>query len=550
MDLIVNEETITLWRRDGFPANIVKVGSFYVRKKAVWRSFVLGYFVLPWLAIGLNFGFNRGVCSSKEYRENWYLDALCAGTYLRQIHEVPWYLKLWDEELNHSASNQSHADIPLHISRLMSSHARLDNPTLAIGHQLSKAIARSAEMTGYKLSSSICKCFSRVALIHESSHRELVDVQNSVEESSRLFADASRIFAMEKDAMNQRLLTFISMYAGSMSRFRDELGWPHVVFAPIWPCLSMSQRHTGSLLLPVSKDYRTFVNAEIRFQMSRLIDESNSSLERINDSFIAIQQGPNSTSLSTCFDTALAAVESYQQQLNERLRQSGGVLTWSLFSPVITSAGTEYRKLQEDFERSRRMQTSLTAIQSVITTSIFDLKMLQDELHFLRQAYTSIGSVSLAAEGIVALPRAFQQNLGQLHFSWMRQDWNPDTNPTNSSSNDPSQFHYDLNRADSQNNITDIRVAFSQVCNNRINNTYVAGGAIHMICALQRYATAFARFDHGLIHDVQRSWLIERRAAEERYMQSIGANAEHVAEVAINTLREHKQGRQVPEYLN
>ncbi|KAI4116516.1 MAG: hypothetical protein LQ345_003078 [Seirophora villosa] len=534
MDSIVHEATITLWRRDGFPADIVKVGSFYVRRKVVWLSFVLGYFFLPWLAIGLNFGFNRGICSSKEYRENWYLDGLCAGTYLRQIHAVPWYLHLWDQELTHSASSQSHADIPLHISRLMSSHARLDNPTLAIGHQLSKAMARSAEMAGHELSSSI------------------FDVQTSVEESSRRFANASRLFAMEKDAMNQRLLTFINMYAGSMSRSRDELSWPYVVLAPMWPCLAMLQRHTGSLLLPVSKDYRTFVNSEIRFQMTRLLDESNSSLERINDSFIAIQQGPNSTSLSASFDSALAAVELYQQRLNERLRQRGGVLTWSLFFPV-TSAGAEYRKLQEDFERSKRMQTSLTAIQSVITTSMLDLKMLQEELHFLRQAYTSISSVSLAAEGIVALPRAFHQNLGQPHFSWMRLDWTTDTNPTNSASHDTLHFHYDLGRADSQNNnITAIRVALSQVCNNRTNHAQVAGGggAIHMICAIQRYATAFARFDHGLIHNIQGSWLMERRAAEARYEQSIGANAEHVAEVAINALRAHEQGSQVPEFLN
>ncbi|KAL8840859.1 MAG: hypothetical protein Q9176_003602 [Flavoplaca citrina] len=534
MDAIVNEETRTVMRRDGFPSDVVKVAIFYVRKNFVWISFLTGWFFLPWLAIGFNYGFNRAVCSSQEYRDNWYLDGLCAGTYLRQINEVPWYLNLWDQDQNqnqnHSASTHSHSDIPLHITRLMSSHARLDNPTLAIGHQLSKAMTRSAEMAGHELSSGI------------------YDVQTSAEELARLFAHASRIFAMEKDAMNQRWLTFVNMYAGSMSRSRDEMGWLFVVFAPGWPCLSMLQRHGWSPLPPVSKDYRTFVISEIRFQMKRLIDENNNSLERIGDSFIAIQQGPNSTSLSASFDSAQAAVESYQQRLNEAARQSVGALTWSLFGPFI-SAGKEYFKLQDDYERSKRMQSSLRAIQSIITTSIADVQILQDELQFLRQAYTSIGSVSLAAEGVVSLPRAFQQNLGQPSFSWIRQDWNTDTDSTSPASNATSQFHYNLNRAD-QKNIADIRAALSLLCDHRTHNTQPAGGAIHMICAIQRWATAFAPFDHALIHNIQGSWLIERRAAEERYEQTIGATVEHVAEVAIHAHREHVQGRRIPEFLN
>ncbi|KAI4272432.1 MAG: hypothetical protein LQ337_005301 [Flavoplaca oasis] len=533
MATIVHEETRTVMRRDGFPSDVVKVCKGYARTRIVVISLLLGWFLIPWLAIGLNYGFNRGVCSSQKYRSNWYLDGLCAGTYLRQIHEVPWYLNLWDQDdqnQNHSASAHSHSDIPPHIARLMSSHARLDNPILAIGHQLSKAMTRSAEMAGHELSSSV------------------YDVQTSVEKLSRLFANASRIFAMEKDAMNQRLLTFVNMYAGSMSRSRDEMSWVLVVCAPIWPCLSMLQRHSGSPLPPFSTDYRTFVTSEIRFQMTRLIGELKNSLERVNDSFIAIQAGPNSTSLSASVDSALVAVELYQQRLNEALRQSGGVLTWSLFSP-LTSAGTEYRKLQEDYERSKRMQSSLRAIKSVITTSIADVQILQGELLFLNQAYTSIGSVSLAAEGVVRLPRAFQQNLGQPYFSWIRQDWNTDTGSTSPALNATSQFHYDLSRADEK-NIADIRAALSLVCDHRTNNTQPAGGAIYMICALQRWATSFAPFDHALIHNIQGSWLIERRAAEERYKQTIRANVEHIAEVAINTLREHEQGRQVPEFLD
>lgn len=165
MATIVHEETRTVMRRDGFPSDVVKVCKGYARTRIVVISLLLGWFLIPWLAIGLNYGFNRGVCSSQKYRSNWYLDGLCAGTYLRQIHEVPWYLNLWDQDdqnQNHSASAHSHSDIPPHIARLMSSHARLDNPILAIGHQLSKAMTRSAEMAGHELSSSVCKCSSRV----------------------------------------------------------------------------------------------------------------------------------------------------------------------------------------------------------------------------------------------------------------------------------------------------------------------------------------------------------------------------------------------------
>lgn len=82
-------------RRQTFPTDVVNLRVFYIRKKIVRVSFLVGLFIFPWLMIGLYNGFNRGSCSSKVARDYRYLEGFCAGTYLSQVDEVRWYLDIW-----------------------------------------------------------------------------------------------------------------------------------------------------------------------------------------------------------------------------------------------------------------------------------------------------------------------------------------------------------------------------------------------------------------------------------------------------------------------
>ncbi|KAL8913379.1 MAG: hypothetical protein Q9171_001794 [Xanthocarpia ochracea] len=530
MPSVIYESSVTVLRRIGLPPDVTKLGSFYVRKKVVRIWLLVFWFIVPWVAIGLNYGFNRCLCSLPSVRGHSYLDGLCAGTFLSQKDKIPWYLDVWNMDQQVSFSAQSDQDLPLHIERFMSSHARLRHPILAITDQLSKTVDRHPFIASYQLTSS------------------LQHVQSLVEELYPLFANSSRIFAMERDAMNHRLITFIHTYTASLSRSKPEamLGWFEILFIPWWHCLSMFQRHTGSRLLPISKVHRSFVLSEIRFQMTRLVDESVASLDRINDSFLAVQQGPDSTSSSAPLASAVAAVEMFRHRLKETWPDTG-LFTWSWFGPRLTSTGIEYRKLYEDDPRSKRMLARLEEIRQVITILQSDLEILQDSLNFLHNTFMSIAAVDLAAEGVVALPQAFQEHLAHETFSWMRQDWSIEPSQTAPAAIESVQFHFDLDRAN-QKDLSDIRSALMLVCNDK-TNTQLAGGAIHMICAIQKYARAFSKLDNRLIYGIQRSWLTERAEAQRRYEKNIGATYEHVADVAIHALELHEQGGQVPEYL-
>ncbi|KAL9009884.1 MAG: hypothetical protein Q9180_009355, partial [Flavoplaca navasiana] len=223
---------------------------------------------------------------------------------------------------------------------------------------------------------------------------------------------------------------------------------------------------------------------------------------------------------------------------------TGGLVASSRLGYFLTSSGTEYRTLCENYERSKRMRARLEEIRHVINMVQSSSNMVRDALRFLRDTFTSMAPVDLAAEGVVVLPRAFQEPPSHPNFSWIRQDWSSGTIPV---ANESVPFHFDLDRAN-QEDLSAIRSALKVVCNDR-TNAQVAGGAIHMICAIQQYASWFAKFDDGVIYGTQRSWVMERMEAQRRYKLEIGAHYEHLADVAIQALEMHERGRQIPEYL-
>ncbi|KAL8977948.1 MAG: hypothetical protein Q9205_006358 [Flavoplaca limonia] len=525
---LIYEAVRSVYARLALPADLFKLGPFYVRKKVVLLWLLVFYFLVPWILIGLNYLFNCAVCSSSSARAHPSLDGLCTGTTLSQIDRLPWYLDLWNPDQQGLITAHPAQDWPLYIEWYMSANARLHNPTLAMSHQLSKMAHRYPGSAGNDLVN------------------RLRDVEDLTEQLYPLLANASRICAMQKDAMNHRLITFVNILAAFLSRSKPEamLGWVEFLFFPFWHCFSMLQRHTGSWLLPLSKLHRLFVQSEIRFQMTRLHDASVTSLDYIVDSFLPIQHGPNTLVLFDTLDSAIAALELYQHDLKKRMSQTGGWIASSWLGPHLTSSGTEYRKLCEDYERSKRTRARLEEIRHVINMIQSGSNTVRDALRFLRDTFMSMAPVDLAAEGVVALPRAFQEHLSRPNFSWIRQDWDSGTSPA---ANASVSFHFDLDRAN-QKDVSAIRSALKVVCNDG-TNAQVAGGAIHMVCAIQQYASWFANFDDGLIDGTQRSWVMERMEAQRRYELEVGANHEHLADVAIKALEMHERGRQIPEHL-
>ena len=142
------------------PSVLYKSTIAAVSMKVVWTWLLVFWFVVPWAAIGLNFGFNRCLCSSTWVRSRPYLHSLCAGTLVSQIDEVPWYVDLWKLDQQASNSPQSDYGLPLHIEKFMTTHARLRHPALAITHQLSKTVDRHPGTASDELAGSFRKCNS------------------------------------------------------------------------------------------------------------------------------------------------------------------------------------------------------------------------------------------------------------------------------------------------------------------------------------------------------------------------------------------------------
>ena len=314
---------------------------------------------------------------------------------------------------------------------------------------------------------------------------------------------------MKKDEMNQLLNTFINLYSAYIFQSRGEdgtLAWS-LFYAPWWDCLSMFQRHTGSRQLPASRVYRSFVVSEIRFQMKRLVDGHIESLETVSKSFSATQLGIDLKSLCEILRITIDATESYQRSLDGKTLKT----TWP-FLQIFSQESQEVRK------RCERMRDRLRDVQRVVDTIEMDSDKLRSELTHLGTAFEGIAKVDLVAEGVVVLPRAFTDRLGRSQFSWMRQDWDSESNSPISAANGTIQLQYDLAQS-ANTDSSELRSALRMVCDNRTISQR-AGGAIHMICALQRYAEAFSSFDDGLIEGAQRSWLRERIEAQQRLEES------------------------------
>lgn len=158
MRRLFHEEVRSVYERLRSPADLLKLGRIYVRKKVAWLWLPIFYFLIPWVLIGLNYGFNVGVCSSSSARAYPSLDGLCSGTTLSQIDSLPWYLDLWDLDQQGPTTAHAGQDWPLYIEWFMSGSARLHNPTLAISHQLSKMVHRYPGPAAHDLVNRFRRC--------------------------------------------------------------------------------------------------------------------------------------------------------------------------------------------------------------------------------------------------------------------------------------------------------------------------------------------------------------------------------------------------------
>ncbi|KAI4270364.1 MAG: hypothetical protein LQ337_006732 [Flavoplaca oasis] len=245
--------------------------------------------------------------------------------------------------------------------------------------------------------------------------------------------------------------------------------------------------------------------------MKRLIEGHIEGLDTIHKSLSATQQGLDLKSLCDSLYIAIDATESYLRSLDGKIFKA----TWP-FLKTFSQDSQEIRK------RCERMRDRLREILRVIKAFERDSDKLRSELTHLHTAFGGIAKVDLVAEGVVTLPRAFTEQLGRSQFSWMRQDWDTDPDGPIFAANNTIQLQYDLAQP-ANTDSTELRSALMMVCNNRTISQR-AGGAIHMICALQKYAAALSSFDEGLIQGVQRSWLRERLEAQQHLEESDSAN--------------------------
>lgn len=127
---------VKIYRRFGPPSHLYNLGMFYTNK---WALIFL-WWLIPYVLLLGNLAFNRVVCSLTQARSYPVVDGLCAGTYLRQDDNLPWYFDLWATEQQTSSTTGTNGEMPPYIQRLMTGPTQLFYSAQALNDQIAMII--------------------------------------------------------------------------------------------------------------------------------------------------------------------------------------------------------------------------------------------------------------------------------------------------------------------------------------------------------------------------------------------------------------------------
>ncbi|KAL8997906.1 MAG: hypothetical protein Q9188_006208 [Gyalolechia gomerana] len=541
---------IKVARRRGFELDAIQLANVYVRLWFLFRL-VWGY---PWLYLVFYFLVINPICGWEKARQQPLCDDLCAGTYLNPTQAVPWYLDLWSPLEVNGTGSMSMASPP-YIERLMASHIRLQDSTMALNDQLEKTRSMAPSSETDEMLGSLSKWHGlseqRYIILLADLRIRIDDFREEFTNFFLLYQDFSASLSMERDEMNYQFRAFVNTYANIMSRSDYEnahFGWM-IAFPWAW-FLSSVNRHVQTTWLPAPKLYRFQAKREIRYQAKRFLDSSLAALDRVDISFTRIQRAYSLSSVSTHFTPAVKAMETYQQQLNETIAMARSPSSWREY--LLSFSYSKTRKLQELHELhacTERMRGRMNTLGRILDEYSSDSLRLRGTLGQFRTSFNVAIRLPWVAEtqGMIALPAILQAQVGNPRFSWLETDGVQGPNDGDGNANVSERYQYDLRRVGDTNTST-LRAGIMHLCLERTNHHMVDGG-LYMICNIWQYARILSALDDTLLGGVQRSWVRERADAVRRFQREAHADHEYVASRASSVYTSYKRGNRVPGYV-
>lgn len=364
------------------------------------------------------------------------------------------------------------------------------------------------------------------------------------------YLNFSLSFCQEKDSMNNDFRAFVDSYIKITSRKLTymDLSVPSLLVLPIWEHTFRFMNHYTLIpWLPEPKLYAIQGRAEIKYQATLLVNNLQARLDKIDSDASTMRHLHDMSFLLVPLLAAITAIEDHQRELMRAIEKLKPKRSLHILLSWVSSDSTEAQELHRYYARSERILQRLRVLMEALVVYRDATGKLQSELSQFRTSLNLDISFEISPTGQMAIPPIVEKTLGPSSFFWLN---GRNSDYRDCTGNIPSiiDYHYHLDKVNAS-DISDMRSALLQLCEMR-TNVHIVSGSLYMICTLWNYALTVSSFDDGLFNGVQRSWVLERREAIDRFRKKIGTDEEHVASDIASALKAYDQGTPIPEYLH
>ncbi|KAL9001984.1 MAG: hypothetical protein Q9188_005063 [Gyalolechia gomerana] len=330
----------------------------------------------------------------------------------------------------------------------------------------------------------------------------------AVLEELPLLADQWRVYSemlcVEKDQINYAYRNLIDAYAVAMRTPVQEMTASSLAFYPQVYYLRFFNHVWGYRWLPQPTVYHLQVEAEIRFRIKGFIRGSTAALARIASKSPTKGLPHDLASRTQNFTAVLAPLAHLEQILKEKIAECPW---WHL----SCRKAKRIQMLEEFLTLTTRVRHHILVIEELSVNTQVHIQTLTKQVDSFRQLLEghsfTLPSKKLSAELEPSLDDLLSHN-GV--WGWA------------------------------------LRSRISQACT--IGNHGKNGpGDLFSICLIHTMGTIFSDVDDDTLGSFQRSWLIERRAAMDRYMKRTMTDPDSTDDLAVELYEAHLRGARTPE---
>lgn len=346
--------------------------------------------------------------------------------------------------------------------------------------------------------------------------------------------------------MNHALRTFVNSYTmiATLSDSKD-LSLPSIILLPGLHLMRLLSQHSLCPWLPEPKLYSFEVKAEIRYQKKRLIGELSAAFDRLDASSPTMQSFQNSKSQNRYLEAAIDKVTVHQQIVREMIDKSGA----SLWRWVRKSEETA--DLENYYRLGQRVRSRLLSVKETMQVYEFYSKRLRNDLQRCLQTIYQSPSFGFSPQGSLVLPPHLLSQIHNITFLSRGQNSEIDDD---GHSREVSQifphahvFLYDLDSLDDTRAIK-LRSEIAQLCKAQ-QNVMINSDNLYTVCLIYNLIATMSVLDEDALSGIQRSWVVERRAATRRWEQRLGLELDSIIDLLRKTGRDFRNGLPVPEHV-